>query len=174
MNFTLDGLEAARRTLERIDIFRAALADPRPDGETAEATARIEAARDAFTAALDDDLNISPALAALHELIGDLNKRELKAGDARRAGAFLEEVDAVVGLFATPGQLTGKAGISLNARGTLTEAIQDSEVERLIEERLAARAARDFARADAIRDELKTRGIILEDRPDGTRWRREA
>jgi cysteinyl-tRNA synthetase len=174
MNFTLDGLEAARRTLERIDIFRASLADPRPEGDTPETAARIDAAREAFTAALDDDLNISPALAALHELIGDLNKRELKAGDARRAAAFLEEVDAVVGLSATPGQLSGTATIGITPGGTLTEAPDDAEVERLVQERLAARARRDFARADAIRDELKARGIILEDRPDGTRWRREA
>ncbi|MBN2490963.1 MAG: cysteine--tRNA ligase [Planctomycetes bacterium] len=173
MNFTLDGLEAARRTLERIDVFRAALADPRPPGDTPEIEARIEAARAAFGAALDDDLGISPALAALHELIGELNKRALRAGDAARARAFLAEVDDVVGLFATPAQLRGAAEIGLTAGGTLRAAPDDAEVARLVAERVAARARREFARADAIRDELKARGVILEDRADGTRWRRE-
>jgi cysteinyl-tRNA synthetase len=157
MNFTLAGLEAARRTLERIEIFYTGLVDPRPEGETPEVLGRIDQARTAFVAALDDDLNISPALAALHELIGDLNKRDdLRTGDAAAARAFVEEVDRVVGVLPEP-----------------REGLDDAGVEQLIAERLEARASKDFARADAIREELNARGIIVEDRADGTRWRRK-
>ena len=131
---------------------------------------RIEAARQAFTAALDDDLNISPALAALHELIGDLNKRELRAGDAARARAFVEAVDMVVGVLPH----RSSDGADAGDEGTAGDE-DDARVESLIQERNEARQNREFARADAIRDELKAQGIVLEDRPDwGTRWRREA
>ena len=170
MNFTLEGLDAARRTLERIHIFHAGLSEPRPEGETPAVAARVETARQAFVAALDDDLNISPALAALHELIGDLNKRELCVGDAALARAFVEEVDDVVGVLPRSGPAGTTTGDPAQAGGE-----DDARVLRLIEERNLARQNRDFARADTIRDELKEQGIILEDRPDGsTRWRRGA
>ncbi len=56
----------------------------------------------------------------------------------------------------------------------VSEELLDEEIEQLINERIAARKAKDFARSDQIRDELKEQGIILEDTPQGTRWRREA
>ena len=155
MNFTLDGLEAARRTLERIDIFTRSLAEDRPGGETPEILLAVDTARSRFTASLDDDLNVSAGLAALHELVNDLRRQDLRAGDAAAARAFVDEVDRVLGILAP-------------AR----EDLLDAEVERLLQERIEARDRKDFARADAIRDDLKGRGIVLEDRPDGTRWRR--
>ncbi len=155
MNFTLEGLESARRTLERIDIFYRGLAEERPEGETPEILQAVDTARSRFTASLDDDLNVSAGLAALHEVVNDLRRQDLRAGDAAAARAFVEEVNRVLGILVPA-----------------VEDLLDAEVERLLEERIEARARKDFARADAIRDELKDRGIVLEDGPDGTRWRR--
>ena len=104
-------------------------------------------APEAVIAPLRDDLNAPGALAALHELRGDPS--------ALRAGA------AVLGLL----QKTEAAWFQ-------GEAGDDARLDALLEERAAARAARDFARADAIRDELAAEGILIEDGPGGARWRR--
>jgi cysteinyl-tRNA synthetase len=114
----------------------------------------------ALVEALEDDLNTPRALAVLHELLGRLNRA--KHGQAPELAARLKASAALLGLLqASPDDwLRG-------ARGA-----DDGVIDALIQERLAARKARDFARADAIRDQLAADGIILEDGPGGTTWRR--
>ena len=121
-----------------------------------EIAAAIERARGAFRDALEDDLNTSVALATLHEFMNAVNRRDPGAEDAARAVAAMRDFDRIFGVLS---EETGQdAG--------------DGEIDALVAERDAARAAKDYARADAIRDQLGARGIELYDTPQGTRWRR--
>ena len=114
----------------------------------------------ALIEALEDDLNTPKALAVLHELLGELNRA--KHGLAPDIAARLKASADLLGLL----QASPKAWLE----GGAGEAA--GRIEALIEERLQARKAKDFARADAIRDQLATEGIILEDGPGGTTWRK--
>jgi cysteinyl-tRNA synthetase len=113
----------------------------------------------AFKAAMDDDLNTPEAIAVLFELAGDANR-----GDAA-AAARLRHLGAVLGLLQRdPTEfLQGGPGAA---------ALAEPDIERLIAERAAAKKARDYTRADGIRQQLKDAGIVLEDGPRGTTWRR--
>nr|WP_321984579.1 cysteine--tRNA ligase [uncultured Lichenicoccus sp.] len=147
LNFTRSGLTEARRTLDR---FYRALERHDPAAAGAEVPK-------AFLQALCDDLNTPLAIAVLHEL-ADL----ALAGDAG-AAAGLREAGALVGLLGAEPYAWFRQGGSQDA---------DAAIETLIAERIAARKGRDFARADAIRNELIGQGIVLEDTASGTTWRR--
>ena len=109
---------------------------------------------------MDDDLNTADALAAVFELVRDINTLVLDGKASEGLATFAsEEFD----------ELTGVLGLVYNRE---KEDI-DIEIEHKIEERNRARAEKDFATADAIRDELKAQGIILEDTPQGVKWHRE-
>jgi cysteinyl-tRNA synthetase len=159
LNYTPDSLAAAAAAVERLDALVAALAAYRTDGpDDAELPGLLEAATTAFDDALADDLNISAALAAVFDLVRVLNKRidarSLSTADAGRATEWLRRVDTVLGV--------------------LPEASDELEPElaTLLDERVAARNARDWAASDRLRDELAARGISVEDTRDGQRWRR--
>jgi cysteinyl-tRNA synthetase len=113
-------------------------------------------ARAAFRAALEDDLNTSAALAAVHDFMTAANRLAPGREDAERAVAFMREVDATLGVL-DDAPVAGD---------------DDAEIEALVAQRDEARSARDFARADALRDQLTERDIELLDTPQGTRWRR--
>ena len=158
MNLTLDGIGEAGKNLERI---RELVRRLEPDDTVADRPEIAEAAARAvreFDAALDDDLNASVARAAVLGLVTDVNRAglPLSPADSARVREALEAFDAVLGLrllFTAPAE-------------TL-----DDEVARLIEERIDARARRDFATADRIRTALAARGILLDDTPSGTTWK---
>lgn len=165
LNFTREGLDASARAMRRLRDFHDRLRAPgipdRPqsDGLPGLATAFLER----FTAAMDNDLHTPDALAVLFDFVRDVNTEldEYPGTDTtRRQRAFdaLESVDEVLGL------------LSLEAPGS----DMDTDTALWVEERVAARdrarAERDFALADTIRDELKERGILVEDGPQGTRW----
>ncbi|MDE3032490.1 MAG: cysteine--tRNA ligase [Acidobacteriota bacterium] len=164
LNFSFEGLRAAENALKRIRAFRTRMegegqAGGGPWKEAVDPMARVAQAREAFWVALADDLNTPEALAALFTLISDLNAQDDHAALTREerdaALAFLDETDAIFGAW--PHE----------------EASLDAEVEALIEARRAAKAAKQWAEADRVRDQLKALGIFLEDRKDGTTgWRR--
>lgn len=113
--------------------------------------------------ALDDDLNTPKALAAVHGLVKDANKAE-SAQEKQRIKALLLGAGELLGLLQSePAEWFATESSDL--------AVDPAEIERLIDERNAARKSRDFARADAIRDELIEKGISLEDTAEGTVWR---
>ncbi|GLH70094.1 cysteine--tRNA ligase [Geothrix rubra] len=164
LNFSFEGLRAAENSLKRIRAFRKRMegegeAGGGPWKEAVDPVARVNQAREAFWAAMADDLNTPEALAALFTLISDLNAQDdhmaLTREERDAALAFLDETDAI--FAAWPHE----------------EASLDAEVEALIEARRAAKAAKNWAEADRVRDQLKALGIVLEDRKDGTTgWRR--
>jgi cysteinyl-tRNA synthetase len=156
-----ESLAAAASALERLDSLVAALSayrEERADDPTLPDT--LETGREAFGAALDDDLNVSAALAAVFDLVRELNRRierrSLSSADAARALEALRDLDQVLGVLPEP-----EAGL-------------DPEAEALLEARDVARAARDWAASDRLRDELAAVGISVEDTRDGQRWRRIA
>ncbi|HEY3671316.1 MAG TPA: cysteine--tRNA ligase [Acidimicrobiia bacterium] len=143
-------LTAASRTIDRLDaLFR------RAEGRTDEPP--HDRTIEAFRAAMDDDFDTAHALAAIFEAVRDAN-RALDDGDVDRASALVNAIDQLLGV------------LGLDATSDSGEG--DSEIDALVRERDEARAARDFARADALRDDLTARGIKLEDTPTGTVWRR--
>lgn len=153
--FRLELLDEAKQIRAKLNNFVHYEMADRPEGGESEAVgAAIDDARAAFRAALEDDLNTSEAFAVVHGFMTAVNKLEPGGADAERAVAFMREMDGVLGVLDE-----APAGAA------------DADVERLIEERNAARKAKDFARADAIRDELDAKGIELLDSADGTRWR---
>ncbi len=162
LSYTDDSLAAASAALDRLDTLVLALeayAEERADDPDLGAV--LDEARTAFGAALDDDLNISAGLAAVFDLVRDLNRRmearSLSTDDARRAHEALRDLDQVLGILpdAADGEL-------------------DPELQAMLDERAAARAARDWAASDRLRDALADRGIGVEDTRDGQRWRRLA
>ena len=153
-NFTLEGLHGARTALARLDECLARLR------EVAGAT---RAAPDAqllapFSAALEDDLNVSGAWAAVFEWVRETNRRlaenSLTPAAAAAALAAWEKVDSVLGIGAVP------------------DAAAPAEIVALLDARQAARQAKDFRRADALREELKAKGWAIEDTPKGPRLKK--
>jgi len=150
-------LDHARAAIERLSTCVAALdayADERADDDSLPSA--LAAARDAFKATMDDDLNVSGALGAVFELVRDLNRRvdarSLSTADARRAAAALRDLDSVLGVIQLPDALPDGA-------------------QALLEQRVAARANREWAKSDELRDALAALGVTVEDTRDGQRWR---
>jgi cysteinyl-tRNA synthetase len=161
LNFTWEGLRQAAAALERIHGLVTRLDEVDREGPVAAAVEEaVSRARGAFDAALDDDLNTPEAWAAVHGLVTEANAL-LAAGAMTREGAArvrdqLRSMDSVLAVLFPEG-----------------EDHMSPEEQALFDERQEARAKRDFARADAARKKLEEMGIVLEDTPKGTRWRRQ-
>ena len=166
LNFTFESLDGAVGALRRIDEMRFRLAHAPESGEPSTALAEgAERLRRDFAAALADDLNAAAALAALFVFVKEVNlavEQGLGTGDRERVLAALAGVDQVLGVLDPADWPEGKAEAEISAE----------EIERRIEQRKEARQRRDFAESDRIRDELAGLGVILEDTPQGTRWKR--
>jgi cysteinyl-tRNA synthetase len=159
LEYTPASLDAAAAAIDRLDTLVAALgayAEERADAT--DLTSKLSEGRSRFEAALDDDLNVSAALAAVFDLARELNRRladrTLSSADAVQALATLRDLDRVLAILP-------------DASDELPP-----EAAALVAAREAARAARDWAESDRIRDELAALGIAVEDTRDGQRWRR--
>ncbi|HEY0511097.1 MAG TPA: cysteine--tRNA ligase [Thermoanaerobaculia bacterium] len=166
LNFTFESLEGAAGALRRVDEmgFRLQHAEEKgaPDARLAEAAARL--GRD-FAAGLADDLNVALALAALFAYVKEVNvaieEGRIGEGDRRRVRDALKSVDQVLGVLDPAEWPEGQGGEDDTAG-----------IEGLIQRRNEARKNRDFAASDRLREELAARGVVLEDTPQGTRWKR--
>jgi len=162
LNFTFEALRGAERTVESLRDFRARLEEARTEsGRDTNLSEETERALKDFEAGMDDDLNTSVALAAVHNLTREVNTaigaHRLRDENRCELLAAINRIDSVLNIFGKP-----------------PAAILDDEIQRLIDDRQEARHRRDFDRADVIRDKLAERGIILEDTKDGVRWKRKS
>src|SRR5437588_7162576 len=161
LNFTFDALHGAEKTVESLRDFRVRLEEAKTEaGVNHELHDATKQALTEFEAGMDDDLNTSVALAAVHELTREVNtalaRRVLREDNKREIIDAIESIDSV-----------------LNVIGRPQREMLDEEIQKLIDERQEARHRRDFARADEIRMQLAERGIVLEDTKDGVRWKRK-
>jgi cysteinyl-tRNA synthetase len=160
LSYSDDSLAAAAAAIERLDATHLALSAYREDrADDPELPGILLGTREAFDTALDDDLNVSPALAALFDLVRELNRRigarTMSSADAARAKTALAELDAVLGIG--PDEAAD---------------VLDATLQGLLDQRAAARSARDWAASDRLRGELAAAGIVVEDTRDGQRWHR--
>jgi cysteinyl-tRNA synthetase len=175
LNFTPESLQGAASSVERLRTFAARIRSGKfPEGTSPEMASRAAKAQEDFDRGLADDLNTAQALAAIFDLVRDVNtamdRGEFRQGDTAPVLAALESFDAI---FAV---LHDDDGEKLRALGLAPDSppLSDAEIEALVAERQAARKRRDFAASDRLRDQLAERGVILEDSRDGgVRWRRK-
>ena len=165
LNFSADLMDAAKNSLERILEAAGKLSDRKDNAAveniTEEELALLKEAEGfvtKFEAAMDDDFNTADALAAIFELVKFANTNVNENSSKEFAAGLYEE------LF----KLSDVLGLKIEKK----EEILDKEIEDLIQERQAARKAKDFKRADEIRDELLKKGIILKDTREGVKWQR--
>ena len=164
LNFTWIGLEQAEESLRRITDFLGRVGGLSGGAAHPEVTARVAAAVAVFDAALSDDLNTAAGRAELFDLIRALNiamdAKQVGEADAPGIRAAFEHFDQVLGV------------VSLRNAEDATPPIPQEEIDAGIQARQDARRNRNFAEADRIRQELLAQGVILEDGPKGTRWKR--
>ena len=160
-NFTLEGLRGAETNVSRLQDFRLRLREAKCNpGSNPAMPVLSKRALQRFEEALDNDLNVAEALAAIHDFVREVNialaDGTLKADDQHEMLEVVAKFDAVFGVF-----------------GEAKQELLDAEIQALVDERHAARRAKNFARSDEIRTQLAEQGIILEDTKDGMRWKRK-
>ena len=165
LNFSADLMEAAKNGLDRIitgveSLKYAMSVSAKESMDEVEKTLLAEANTyvDKFDAAMDDDFNTADAISAIFELIKFTNTNAKAENSKEFLQALLDEVKMLCDI----------CGLEVDKK----EELLDADIEALIEERTAARKAKNFARADEIRDELLSKGIVLEDTREGVKWKR--
>jgi cysteinyl-tRNA synthetase len=163
INYSVDSLTEARKSLTRL---YTALEGIEPDGDP---SGEASAYRERFTQVMDDDFNTPEALAVMFELAREVNRaKQGQAIEAAKLAGELKQLGAVLGLLQQVPQTflkgTHQQGMPLS----------ESEIEAKIAQRIEAKANKDFAQADTIRDELAALGIVLKDSREGTSWVFEA
>ena len=160
-NFTLEGLRGTETTVARLQDFRLRLREAKCNsGSNPALPVLSKRALQRFEAALDDDLNVAEALAAIHDFAREVNialaDGTIKADDQSEMLNAIAKFDSVLNIF-----------------GEAKQEMLDDEIQALVDERQAARAAKNFARSDEIRNLLAEKGIVLEDTKGGMRWKRK-
>ena len=166
INYSAEIIEQCSAALNRLYTCRDSIdfelknaADAAHDGDDA-VIEGFSKYREQFIAAMDDDLNTADAIAAIFELVRDINTNVVGKGSSKKL------CEAAIGIF---DELTDVLGLVYNRK---TEELDD-DIEKLIEARTQARKDKNWAEADRIRDELKAKGIVLEDTAQGVKWHRE-
>jgi cysteinyl-tRNA synthetase len=165
LRFSWEILQQAEEAVRRLADFLARLDTLKAGEAHADILAALTTARTEFNAALEADLNTSAGLAVMFDLVRALNSAiddgRLSEADAAGVRDAFAHFDRVIGV------------IAVRREEDARPPVDPAEIERLIEDRHAARRRRDFAAADSIRDDLAARGIVLEDSAGGTRWKRK-
>jgi cysteinyl-tRNA synthetase len=191
LNFTFDGLRQAAASVERLRNFKLRLETTQwPDGDNSEIQSLARKTIDDMRSAMDDDLNTAQTMAAMFDLVRDVNAAA-DAGNVRRndvapllqALSTFDEIFSVltdddaakmkqVVDWATVEGLSDKISAT-TADITKSASLSDTQVEALVAQHSAARKAKDFKTSDSIRNQLMDQGIILENTKDGVRWKRK-
>jgi len=153
LNFSFKGLESADNAVERINNFIFNLKNAKSGNSKSNVDSLIGKAEKDFEKCMDDDLNISEALGVIFDFIREINKSDISQKSADKIIKTMKKFDGVLGILE-------------EKEDKITE-----NIESLIREREEARKKKDFKKADEIRDNLKEKGIILEDSKDGVRWK---
>lgn len=165
INYSIDIIEQCKSALDRLYTCREsldfAIKNAKSDIDDDEKILKlIASAKDEFIKAMDDDLNTADGIAAVFNLVSTINteiiNKEVSLNVCKKAAEMFDE-------------LTGVLGLLYNRKSNDI----DDDIEKLIEQRQTARANKDWATADKIRDELKAKGIILKDKPQGVTWTKE-
>jgi cysteinyl-tRNA synthetase len=185
LNFTFAGLEQGAKSVERLRTFDARMRMIQlPAGTNPLAQEAATRARQEMRAGMEDDLNTARASAAIFDMVREANtladSSELREGDKAPLLEALHQFDEIFAVIKDDDTEKMKLAMEwAHAHGIAMEpgaagsGISDEQVNQLIEERNAAKKARDFARSDAIRNQLTDAGIIVEDTKDGIRWKRK-
>jgi cysteinyl-tRNA synthetase len=158
LNFTFEGLDGARNALQRLYDFIDRLKDVKSQKSHPEVAEILEEAQKGFEEAMDDDLNVSAALGKIFDLVKEINKfideGDFSSQDAEKTLVLIERFDSVLGILKRE------------------EITLDEKVVELIQKRNQARKDKKWEEADKIRKEIEALGIILEDTPEGTKWKK--
>jgi cysteinyl-tRNA synthetase len=185
LNFTFAGLEQGAKSVERLRTFESRMRMSQlPAGTNAHAQEAAAKAKNEMRAGMEDDLNTAYASAAIFDMVREANtladRGELREGDKAPLLEALQQFDEIFAVLKDDDAEKMKVAMEwARAHGILkdsdvpAEGMPDAEVTRLIEERNAAKKARDFAKSDSIREQLAESGVILEDTKDGVRWKRK-
>src|SRR6478672_2470252 len=185
LNFTFAGLEQGAKSVERLRTFESRMRMTQlPAGTNAHAQEAAAKANSEMRAGMEDDLNTAYASAAIFDMVREANiladRDELREGDKAPLLEALEQFDEIFAVLKDDDAEKTKAAMEwARSHGMLKDSelpadtISDADVNRLIEERNAAKKARDFTRSDAIRKQLADAGILVEDTKDGIRWKRK-
>jgi cysteinyl-tRNA synthetase len=187
LNFTWDGLTESTNAVDRLRTFAKRVAGSFPEGCDEELSAATLKADDAFTAALMNDLNTAEARAAIFDLVRAANTAadvgKLLAGNSRQILDLLARFDSVFAVLEDRDAAITRSALEWAEReGRMHEAdpslvatlaLTDEAIDALVAERTQAKRTRNFARADAIRNDLLAQGIVLEDAKEGVRWKRK-
>ena len=161
INFTFEGLEAAKSAIERLTNFTYRLLNTNGKKCGQELKKLMDDVQERFDGAMSDDLNISVALAALFDFVRDVNnlldKNMLSEEEAEKTHKLMMKLDKVLGVI---GEISKEEKLS-------------EEAQKLIRKREEARKTKDWKTADEIRQQLKVMGVIIEDTPQGMKWRTE-
>lgn len=164
INYSVDIIEQCKASLQRLYTCRDAIdfeLKNAPDGDISEEIkAKLDKRVDQFVEAMDDDLNTADGIAAVFELVRDINSFVVGKGESKATAEYAAKIFD---------ELTGVLGLVYNRN---TEAL-DEDIDAMIAARTEARKNKDWAQADKIRDELKAMGIVLEDTAQGVKWHRE-
>jgi cysteinyl-tRNA synthetase len=185
LNFTFAGLEQAAHSVERLRTFQSRMRMSQlPAGTNPAAQEAATKAKQEMRAGMEDDLNTARASAAIFDMVREANTLadhgELREGDKAPLLEVLEQFDEIFAVLKDDDAAKTRAALDwAKVHGVAVEAgigdagMPDAEVNRLIEERNAAKKARDFAKSDAIRKQLTDAGIVVEDTKEGIRWKRK-
>jgi len=162
LDFSFDALEVAEKTVNRLFEFLRRVKDMAGEESTDRIDDLIRSASEGFMEGMDNDLNAPKAMAEIFTFVGEVNgiidEGRLSGEDSKKVIDFMLDIDRVLGL---------------KMEEALVEKELADEIKRLIEERNNARKEKNYARSDEIRDQLKEKGIILMDTPQGTLWKVE-
>jgi cysteinyl-tRNA synthetase len=192
LNFTFDGLAAETAAVDRLRTFQARVRDGKwlETASDPELAAIIRKSDEGFTAALANDLNTAESRAAIFDLLRAVNtaadQNKLTGADAEATLAVLAKFDTIFSVLEDhDAELTRAALAWAESEGRMSDvapevleafgssSLSDADIDALVAERTLAKKQRNFARADAIRNELLEKGILLEDSKDGVRWKRK-